>query len=61
MQVTALPILLNISMPIHLYESLRLMSSFVYAYIPAWNENPPYVQPRLPFGVAVDELRTNIY
>lgn len=36
-QLTALPILLNITLPAHVYESLRVMSQFVFISVPGWN------------------------
>lgn len=56
MQITAVPILLNMTMPNHLYETLRLMSAFVYWHIPAWEEVSQYEPPTLPFNISVSEL-----
>ena len=36
-QVTSIPILINMTMPMNLYETLRIFSSLVYWHIPAWS------------------------
>ena len=56
-QATAIPLLLNTTYPIHLYETLRVISAFIFHSIPQWGENPPYTPPTLPFKHAISEIQ----
>ena len=52
MQITSTLILINTTLPIHLYSTLQVMASCVFTYVPSWEEdNSHYEQPSLPLGL----------
>ena len=62
MQATAIPILINMSLPMHLYSSLQIMASCVFRYVPPWNEgNEKFQQPAILYGLRINTEAEFLY